>query len=52
MTEVFVFDLRERADAWFGADAHADPRIQRLLAGPGRFVAGPVGATKAISAGL
>jgi ATP sulfurylase len=42
VTEVFRFDLNERAEAWFGADARTDARIQRLLAGPGCFVAGEV----------
>lgn len=42
VSEVFTFDFNEHADDWFGSDAKVDRRIQRLLAGPGTWIAGEV----------
>jgi len=42
ITEVFSFDFGGNAEEWFGSDAKQDLRVQSLLAGPTRFVAGDV----------
>jgi ATP sulfurylase len=42
VSEIFPFDFSAKADEWFGEDAKVDLRVQRLLAGAHRYVAGDV----------
>jgi len=42
VSEIFEFDFSNKCKFWFGSDATSDPRIARLLAHDGQYLAGVV----------